>query len=118
MSAHPSRDQHFTEALVVLLNRPLYTLVQHLESECVYDCCYMDAFDISAANAGRWLGTVSSDDHRECLRQLDEVLAAVRHTSLSVFMGQLGDFWKRDEALAFLESIKSVVTEALESPNG
>jgi hypothetical protein len=63
------------------------------------------------------LQTVGPNEHQTCLRQIDEVLAAIRQTSCSVFMGQLGDFWKRDEAVTFFESIRSVVNEALEFPN-
>ena len=51
----PSCTQFLAEGLILLLNRPLYGLVQHLESHCVYGCCGMDAFDITASNAQLWL---------------------------------------------------------------
>lgn len=117
MASWPTNTQHLSEALVVLLGQPLRSLVQHLESNCIYGCCYMDAFDISAENAGVWVKTVDAEQRHLCLGQLKEVLVAVRATTLPVYVEKLGDVLKREEAVTFFERIEGALLATLGEKN-
>lgn len=115
MTSSPAPSPHLTPAMVLFLPGPLSLLVRQLESNCVYGCCYMDAFDLSAENAGAWLKTVKPTERRQCREQLEAVLTAIRASSLPIYVTHLGDFWKRDEATDFFEQVQSAVNNALET---
>jgi hypothetical protein len=110
----PSHTQFLAEGLILLLNRPLYGLVKHLESDCVYGCCGMDAFDISASNAQLWLRSDEGQQRQLCLEQLDEVFAAIRGTTFSAYVSPLQGMLRHEEALDFFESIRSALAEAVD----
>ena len=108
----PSNTQFIAEGLILLLNRPLYGLIQHLQSVCDYGCCFMDAFDISTENACGWLMTEEGSQYEDCIQQIDEVLAAIRGTDLSAYISPLQDILGHSEALDFFERIRCVLVEA------
>src|SRR5262245_26095874 len=109
-----SENQHVTKGTIVLLSNPLYGFVKHLESNCVYDCCGMDAFDFSASNALAWVSAATPDECRHCAAQLKEINTAINEAELPVYISVLG-MLDYGEANEFFYNVENALLTALET---
>lgn len=93
------------------LSTSVEKLVQYCESDCVAECCGLDACDFSREKLACW-----RRDHPQevdaVLREFDEVLQAIAvQGEDTVSSRAFNAVWAKSEALVFFENLRALLLE-------
>jgi hypothetical protein len=96
-----------TKVKLLTISPPLSDLLTSCETECVADCCGLDAFDFAPEQIGRWIRSAGRDLATGARKQIaDHInvleLADPDDTFVSYALNAM---WKRDACIAWFNEL-------------